>query len=126
MRYKGADSGKLLDSVGEKIDAAGYKVGNIDVTMIAQRPKLRPYIDRMRENIATHLGIDPARVNVKATTEEHLGFTGEGKGAAHRPGAGEREGHHGGKAGLHRHRRRHGLPRGVPAGRKMTKFPSLA
>ena len=80
MRYKGADSGKLLDSVGEKIDAAGYKVGNIDVTMIAQRPKLRPYIDRMRENIAIHLGIDPARVNVKATTEEHLGFTGEGKG----------------------------------------------
>lgn len=82
MRYKGADSGKLLDSVGEKIDAAGYKVGNIDVTMIAQRPKLRPYIDRMRENIAIHLGIDPARVNVKATTEEHLGFTGEGKGMA--------------------------------------------
>ena len=72
MRYKGADSGKLLDSVGEKIDAAGYKVGNIDVTMIAQR----------RENIAMHLGIDPARVNVKATTEEHLGFTGEGKGMA--------------------------------------------
>ena len=71
MRYK-----------GEKIDAAGYKVGNIDVTMIAQRPKLRPYIDRMRENIAIHLGIDPARVNVKATTEEHLGFTGEGKGMA--------------------------------------------
>lgn len=52
------------------------------MTMIAQRPKLRPYIDRMRENIATHLGIDPARVNVKATTEEHLGFTGEGKGMA--------------------------------------------
>ena len=55
---------------------------NVDVTMIAQRPKLRPYIDRMRENIAIHLGIDPARVNVKATTEEHLGFTGEGKGMA--------------------------------------------
>lgn len=52
------------------------------MTMIAQRPKLRPYIDRMRENIAIHLGIDPARVNVKATTEEHLGFTGEGKGMA--------------------------------------------
>ena len=80
--YKGADSLALLRVVGQKITAAGYRVGNIDVTMIAQRPKLRPYIDRMRENIAVHLGIDPARVNVKATTEEHLGFTGEGKGMA--------------------------------------------
>ena len=78
--YKGADSMKLLEAVGQKLTAAGYRVGNIDVTMIAQRPKLRPYIDRMRENIAIHLGIDPARVNVKATTEEHLGFTGDGSG----------------------------------------------
>ena len=81
-RYKGADSGKLLECVGEKIRAAGFRVGNIDVTMIAQRPKLRPYIDTMKENIAARLGIDPGRVNVKATTEEHLGFTGEGRGMA--------------------------------------------
>ena len=82
MRYKGADSGELLRRVGEKIDAAGYRVGNIDVTMIAQRPKLRPYIGEMTENIAARLGIDSRRVNVKATTEEHLGFTGEGRGMA--------------------------------------------
>ena len=80
MCYKGADSRKLLECVGEKIKEAGYKVGNIDVTMIAQRPKLRPFIPRMQENIAETLGIDLGRVNVKATTEEHLGFTGEGKG----------------------------------------------
>ena len=81
-RYKGADSGVLLEYVGKKIEAAGYAVGNIDVTVIAQRPKLRPYIETMRENIAAHLGIDPGRVNVKATTEEHLGFTGAGQGMA--------------------------------------------
>lgn len=81
-RYKGADSGALLECVGKKIEAAGYTVGNIDVTMIAQRPKLRPYIEAMGENIAAHLGIDPGRVNVKATTEEHLGFTGAGQGMA--------------------------------------------
>lgn len=79
-RYKGADSRKLLECVGEKIREAGYKVGNIDVTMIAQRPKLRPFIPQMQKNIAETLKIDPNRVNVKATTEEHLGFTGEGKG----------------------------------------------
>ena len=82
LRYKGADSRELLRCVGEKISAAGYRVGNIDVTMIAQRPKLRPFIGTMQENIALTLGIDPGRVNVKATTEEHLGFTGEGKGMA--------------------------------------------
>lgn len=80
MRYKGADSRKLLRCVGEKIRQAGYQVGNIDVTMIAQMPKLRPYIGLMQENIAAELGIAANRVNVKATTEEHLGFTGEGKG----------------------------------------------
>lgn len=80
MRYKEADSRKLLECVGEKIKEAGYRVGNIDVTMIAQRPKLRPFIPRMQENIAETLGIDLGKVNVKATTEEHLGFTGEGKG----------------------------------------------
>ena len=78
--YKGADSGKLLAIVGEKIAAAGYKVGNIDVTMIAQRPKLKDYIPQMQQNIADRLGIDPSQVNVKATTEEKLGFTGDGSG----------------------------------------------
>ena len=80
MRYKGADSRMLLRVVGEKIAAAGYKVGNIDVTMIAQRPKLKPHIPQMMENIAADLGVDVGRVNVKATTEEKLGFTGEGLG----------------------------------------------
>ena len=80
MRYKGADSRQLLRVVAEKIAAGGYKVGNIDVTMIAQKPKLKPHIPQMMENIASDLGIDPGRVNVKATTEEKLGFTGEGLG----------------------------------------------
>ncbi len=80
MTYKGADSGELLAAVGEKISAAGYCVGNIDVTMIAQRPKLKDYIPQMKRNIAARLGIEEARVNVKATTEEHLGFTGDGSG----------------------------------------------
>ena len=79
-KYKGADSGKLLAEVGEKIDAAGYKVGNIDVTMIAQKPKLKDHIPQMQKNIAAFLGIEENRVNVKATTEEKLGFTGEGLG----------------------------------------------
>ncbi len=80
--YKGADSGKLLAIVGEKIAAAGYKVGNIDVTMIAQKPKLKDHIPQMQQNIAAALGIDSGRVNVKATTEEKLGFTGSGEGMA--------------------------------------------
>lgn len=80
--YKGADSGELLQIVGQKIAQKGYKVGNIDVTMIAQKPKLKDYIFQMRENIATRLGIDLDRVNVKATTEENLGFTGDGSGMA--------------------------------------------
>ncbi len=80
--YKGADSGKLLGIVGEKIRQAGYKVGNIDVTMIAQRPKLKDYIPQMQQNIADRLGISVLQVNVKATTEEHLGFTGSGEGMA--------------------------------------------
>ena len=80
--YKGADSGALLQIVGQKISQAGYRVGNIDVTMIAQAPKLKDHIPRMRHNIAARLGIDQARVNVKATTEEHLGFTGDGSGMA--------------------------------------------
>ncbi len=80
MAYKGADSGKLLQAVGEKIRVAGYRVGNIDVTMIAQKPKLKDYIPQMKQNIADLLEIDNAQVNVKATTEEHLGFTGDGSG----------------------------------------------
>ena len=60
----------------------GYRVSNIDVTMIAQKPKLKDYISRMEENIASALGLDPERVNVKATTEEKLGFTGTGEGMA--------------------------------------------
>ena len=80
MKYKGANSMELLRQVGRKIAAAGYRVGNIDVTMIAQRPKLKDYIPTMAENIAAALGIEESRVNVKATTEEHLGFTGSGEG----------------------------------------------
>ncbi len=80
--YKGADSLGLLSCVVEKIYAAGYRVGNVDVTMIAQRPKLKDYIPRMQENLARTLQIEPDCVNVKATTEEHLGFTGDGSGMA--------------------------------------------
>ena len=82
MRYKGADSRVLLRAVKEKIEAAGYRVGNVDVTLIAQRPKLKDYIPTMMENIAADLGVDLGQVNVKATTEEHLGFTGDGSGMA--------------------------------------------
>ena len=79
-QYKGADSLKLLENVAKKVKAAGYRVSNIDVTMIAQRPKLAPHIPQMVLNIASAVGIAPDRVNVKATTEEKLGFTGEGLG----------------------------------------------
>ena len=75
-KYKGADSLKLLEIVAERVKEAGYRVSNIDVTMIAQKPKLRPHIPAMEENIARAVGIDASRVNVKATTEERLGFTG--------------------------------------------------
>ena len=78
--YKGADSMQLLKEVGRKIAAAGYRVGNIDVTMIAQKPKLKDYIPQMVLNIARVLELEPSRVNVKATTEEKLGFTGQGLG----------------------------------------------
>ena len=81
-RYKGADSLKLLQIVGEKVAEAGYRISNIDVTMIAQRPKLRPHIQQMEQNIANALNLETARVNVKATTEERLGFTGEELGMA--------------------------------------------
>lgn len=78
--YKGANSLELLKTVGQELTAAGYRVGNIDVTMIAQRPKLKEYIPTMAQNIAAALGIGAGQVNVKATTEEHLGFTGTGEG----------------------------------------------
>ncbi len=80
--YKGADSLELLRIVGHKVAEKGYRVSNIDVTMIAQRPKLRPYIETMERNIAQALDIGPDRVNVKATTEERLGFTGSEEGMA--------------------------------------------
>ena len=80
--YKGADSRALLRAVGQKIAAAGYQVGNIDVTMIAQKPKLKDHIPRMIRNIAADLGIAEKQVNVKATTEEGLGFTGSAEGMA--------------------------------------------
>ena len=80
--YKGADSLKLLEIVAQRVKNAGFSVSNVDVTMIAQAPKLRPYIDTMRQNIANAIGISVDRVNVKATTEEHLGFTGTGGGMA--------------------------------------------
>ena len=78
--YKGADSLKLLACVVEKIHAAGYRVENVDVTMIAQKPKLMPHIPQMQRNIAQTLRVAETQVNVKATTEEHLGFTGDGSG----------------------------------------------
>ncbi len=80
--YKGADSRALLRRVGELIAAAGYRVGNIDVTLIAQKPKLKDHIPNMIANIAADLQIEASRVNVKATTEENMGFTGEGLGMA--------------------------------------------
>ena len=79
-QYKGADSRLLLRIVRDKVAAAGYRISNVDVTMIAQRPKLKDHIEQMMENIAADLQISVSRVNVKATTEEKLGFTGEGLG----------------------------------------------
>lgn len=79
-KYKGANSLMLLQEVGKLIEKEGYKVGNLDATVIAQRPKLRPFIDEMRGNIAQALKININQVSVKATTEEHLGFTGREEG----------------------------------------------
>lgn len=79
-RYKGADSLKLLEEVGNLLAAKGYVVGNVDATIVAQRPKMLPHIPQMRENIARVLRVDIDQINVKATTEEHLGFTGSGQG----------------------------------------------
>ncbi len=78
--YKGADSLVLLKRVGELLSEEGYVIENIDSTIIAQKPKMAPHIEQMRKNIADTLGLDISRVNVKATTEEGLGFTGTGEG----------------------------------------------
>ena len=80
--YEGADSMKLLARVAEVLDEKGYAIGNIDATVIAQKPKLAPYIEQMRRRMAEVCGIDMEQLSVKATTEEKLGFTGSGEGIA--------------------------------------------
>ncbi len=80
--YAGADSLGLLEHVTALLRERGYVVGNVDATILAQRPKLAPHISKMRENLARAMGVDPDRVNVKATTEEGLSFTGSGEGMA--------------------------------------------
>ena len=80
--YKDADSMKLLGAVAQKIDAAGYRVGNVDATIIAQKPKLMEYIPQMQRNISVTLNVAQSQINVKATTEEKLGFTGDGSAMA--------------------------------------------
>jgi len=81
-RWKDADSRVLLRHVASLATAHGYRVGNLDVTLIAQAPKVAPYVAAMRANVAADLGCDPGRVSVKATTTERLGFTGRGEGIA--------------------------------------------
>ena len=78
--YEGISSIRLLEHVGRLLEEHQYQIGNIDATIIAQKPKMRPHIDQMRENIARALGTDPEKISVKATTEEGLGFTGKGEG----------------------------------------------
>ena len=80
--YAGADSLKLLEHVTALLAKEGWQVGNVDATILAQRPKLAPHIPQMRDNLAARMGIAPSQVNVKATTEEGLGFTGAGEGMA--------------------------------------------
>lgn len=82
MQYKGANSRGLLIEAYRQVQETGYKVGNVDVTIIAQAPKMRPYIDQMRQAIAEDLQCGISQVNVKATTTEKLGFTGRGEGIA--------------------------------------------
>ena len=81
-RYKGIDSRELLRNVAMKISEAGYVVGNVDATIIAQMPKMAPHIPTMVSNIAVDLGVKSPQVNIKATTTEKLGFTGRGEGIA--------------------------------------------
>lgn len=80
--YAGADSLRLLAHVTALLRERGFTVGNVDATVLAQQPKLAPYIPQMRDNLARAIGADPEQVNVKATTEEGLGFTGSGEGMA--------------------------------------------
>lgn len=80
--FRGIDSRRLLRRVAEMVREKGYRIGNVDCTIRMQRPKLRPYIDRMRETLATDMGIDPDRVSVKATTTERLGFEGREEGVS--------------------------------------------
>ena len=80
--YRGADSLKLASHVAKLLGDRGYAIVNVDATLIAQRPKIAPYIEQMQVNIANALGVLPEQINLKATTEEHLGFTGEGLGMA--------------------------------------------
>ncbi len=80
--WAGADSRDLLRRVVERVREAGYRVGNLDATVMAQAPKLAPHVDAMAANIAADLDVGPAAVNVKATTTERLGFTGRGEGIA--------------------------------------------
>ena len=82
LTFAGADSLKLLEEVMSRLRAGGFRVGNVDATVVAQAPKLAPFLEEMRENLAHRLGVPADRVNVKATTEEHLGFTGNGEGIA--------------------------------------------
>lgn len=79
-KYEGASSIELLRYVGKLLDEKGYIIENIDATIIAQKPKMRPYIDQMRRNMAQVLSLDEGQINVKATTEEGMGFTGTGEG----------------------------------------------
>ena len=80
--YAGADSLRLATRVVSLLREQGYEIGNIDATLIAQRPKIAPHIEQMRANLALALGIEIAQINLTATTEEHLGFTGDGSGMA--------------------------------------------
>ena len=80
--YAGADSLKLLDHVVELLEEKGYQVGNVDATILAQKPRLAPYIEKMRDKLAARMKVEPDQVNVKATTEEKLGFTGAEEGIA--------------------------------------------
>lgn len=80
--YKGADSLKLLEHVMTLLTEHGWRVGNVDATIVAQRPKLASFLPQMKDNLAARMRVDPGQVNVKATTEEKLGFTGSGEGMA--------------------------------------------
>jgi 2-C-methyl-D-erythritol 2,4-cyclodiphosphate synthase len=80
--YRGADSLMLASRVAKLLGENGYRIVNVDATLIAQRPKIAPFMEQMRANLASALGVEVGQINIKATTEEHLGFTGEGLGMA--------------------------------------------